>query len=917
MRRTAVGAWLVVLVVAWGCAGNGDGATDTTIPDTGEVDAAGPDAGNDADYDATGDDAEAAGETTDVAEDEAAIPDTTEPEDDTAADATGSGSLAGTAFPFHVDDGAGITVRLAGTDLETTTAADGTWAFDDVPAGTYTVTAEREPYQPASLDGVTVAPGAAVTDQAMTLYLGRPLYEGQDAVVGQPLPDGTHTVFATSYSFMTQVGDLWVYDATTGQAELAAEDVFFGGLLPSPKGTKLLFVKDMTFANGLGDVWAWDFARGTALPLGEQSSPGIARFSDDEERVMVGADLDPVTGTGTLRVIDFATGEAADVATSSSIQWVAFASDGGRLAFLRDVDAGTNSGTLSVWQAATGQVTDVLPKVSQWGIGPVSGTSVDRLWVFADVDQQANVGDLYYWDTTGTTPRLLGHRAVVNQMTTNVSQTRAAFCHDVQTDPETYTSLGTLAIWELGSTDAPTDVATAVDPFSAALPADGARVLFQAHPIDPTLTDVGVWNVAEGTLTPLATGVKLANLATGGDLSVALLTDVDDETQRGTLWTHRYGDAAPTRVADQVARDLLTFGPDNGHLLYKKGEGLEGFDPTTFLGALWAVDLSTGAETALGVDAASVNWWSPDGRLVGYVDHVTDLQSYAGDVRLFDLSTGVGVKLSDGATGDQMQYSPDGTRMLHFRGCANSDLGMWTCGLDAYDLGSDPDVTALQPVAVQEGVDPWSYRFTPDGGAVLLFAPVDTNGHGDVLLHDLATHQTQVLAANGSWYDTATSPDGQWLRITANGSFPVADLWLWNLATREGLLVGQQVHLQSLQMTEDWSRALFLADFGATGDLGTLQAWDRAQPGARTVAAGVPWFTVRATPGLTRATYQTDWDAGSSTGTLWAFDLEADTAPLPVDAQVPMTTAVFPGSVVFPVYGDDNPRAGVYVAPLE
>lgn len=54
----------------------------------------------------------------------------------------GSGSVAGVALLYGADDHSGIVVRLEGSHLQTTTASDGSYRIDSIPAGNWTVVFE-------------------------------------------------------------------------------------------------------------------------------------------------------------------------------------------------------------------------------------------------------------------------------------------------------------------------------------------------------------------------------------------------------------------------------------------------------------------------------------------------------------------------------------------------------------------------------------------------------------------------------------------------------------------------------------------------------------------------------------------------------------------------------------------------------
>lgn len=86
------------------------------------------------------------------------------------------GSLSGRARLEGVYTGQGtITLRLSGPGGEHVTQTDtrGNYAFGEIPAGTYTLSASRERYFPLSLPEVKVAPGATLPP--LTLKNHRPL----------------------------------------------------------------------------------------------------------------------------------------------------------------------------------------------------------------------------------------------------------------------------------------------------------------------------------------------------------------------------------------------------------------------------------------------------------------------------------------------------------------------------------------------------------------------------------------------------------------------------------------------------------------------------------------------------------------------------------------------------------------------
>lgn len=129
--------------------------------------------------------------------------------DDGHAVFPGSGSLAGYAERFGVDDHSGIVVRLAGTDHVTTTAADGSFRLNQVRAGTYSVIYEAEGRMPQQIQNVQVIDGVFHLE-TVELRGGR-LLEGKENAVLSPDGDsalGVQAVDGAVWVDLWKVGEL-------------------------------------------------------------------------------------------------------------------------------------------------------------------------------------------------------------------------------------------------------------------------------------------------------------------------------------------------------------------------------------------------------------------------------------------------------------------------------------------------------------------------------------------------------------------------------------------------------------------------------------------------------------------------------------------------------------------------------------
>jgi hypothetical protein len=91
-------------------------------------------------------------------------------------------------------DASGVQVALAGTRLIVAPAPDGTFKIEDVPPGTYVLTASRDGYEPARLDAVDVQAGQTVDVGTVRLELKR----DYPRVVWTDPADGTRNLMVTA-----------------------------------------------------------------------------------------------------------------------------------------------------------------------------------------------------------------------------------------------------------------------------------------------------------------------------------------------------------------------------------------------------------------------------------------------------------------------------------------------------------------------------------------------------------------------------------------------------------------------------------------------------------------------------------------------------------------------------------------------
>ncbi|MCX7626523.1 MAG: carboxypeptidase regulatory-like domain-containing protein, partial [Candidatus Sumerlaeaceae bacterium] len=119
-------------------------------------------------------------------------------------------------------DASGVQVALAGTRNLVASAPDGSFKIDQVPPGTYVLTATREGYEPARVDGVEVAPGQTVDVGTIQLEPKR----DYPRVVWTDPPDGARNIIV-GYELVVKIKFSKPMDAASVEKAIVLE--------PAPK----------------------------------------------------------------------------------------------------------------------------------------------------------------------------------------------------------------------------------------------------------------------------------------------------------------------------------------------------------------------------------------------------------------------------------------------------------------------------------------------------------------------------------------------------------------------------------------------------------------------------------------------------------------------------------------------------------
>ncbi len=162
------------------------------------------------------------------------------------------------------------------------------------------------------------------------------------------------------------------------------------------------------------------------------------------------------------------------------------------------------------------------------------------------------------------------------------------------------------------------------------------------------------------------------------------------------------------------------------------------------------LNLSTGEVSELigGAGHQRQPAWSPDGRMIAYIEEQDD----ASELRLYEVETRTSRTLQQ-LPGRPLfpAWSPDENRLAV---TLNQDgvFGIWLLELD-------DDAPIRLPFEPKREVWP---RWSPDGGQLMFFSRRDTDGQDDeVYLHTLASAQTIRLTDRpGHDFCPAWSPDG-------------------------------------------------------------------------------------------------------------------------------------------------------------
>jgi hypothetical protein len=837
----------------------------------------------------------------DSEEDEAAVTAGKDAGGDEQADATPDsvteeqGVLRGTAQLFGRKEHAGIVVQIEGTSLSTTTAADGTFALTGVPAGTVTLSASFAPYQPESVLDVAVVADETVTLDPVILRLGKQLRAGEGSVPLGFAPSGVHALYFSDFSPFLGTGALWAHDVGSDTEVGAGSGVSPMAVVPSPDGNRLAVLRDLAVSTGVGKLVGIDLSSGQVAELSDSGSVGAFWFSHDGNHLLYLSDFDVVDQAGDLHIVS--TSDWTDRLLAQDVV-------GSSLEFPENESV--------VWFAANLSLVDYAADLYRLDLGAQEPEKVDsrvilgQRWAVGDGESILYVkaptdyyqGTLAVW-TPGATPRSLGTGVPYDAVHVRDDAKEVVFLSDYVNAVDD----GTLRRWVVGPGEAST-LSERVHA-GAQRSADGSKLVYW-HDMDPVsqLAELSVWDFDSSLDHDLGVSAPW-RLSEEGDRFL-YFASFDVETQIGDLHTIAFSTGESHVIAAEASSNVLEIDPSGRWVAYQMNPIVD-----TFMGDLWLFDASTQQSVLLAEGALPVVRWSPASPIAAFftepdVDFVTAL----GHVKALDS----GATASLGRVwflADQLRFGETGEWLTFFRNPVTEgmtgDLWVWDGAVDSWEgeaVGAE----------VAKNVGAWSARMVSTG--ILVESDITPNWDSAKLsFWSLSKRKTVVLGTNVLPDSAALSVDGEKLLFLSEvKGMSTGDLHFVKLSDPAPVLLGKAAHMQSFWTDEAWNRVAFVAN--AVGDLGDLTVAELPSGTTRVLGDGVPFFGVRPSPDGSTMAFLHGWDSAQTRGQLSTVQFGDPTAEVvPMDEDAPLTYLVSDEQLFYVVQGTE--RAGIYLAPLQ
>lgn len=805
-----------------------------------------------------------------------------------------TGGVFGTAQFFGREDHAGITLCVEGTDVQATTSADGSFSLDAVPLGNVVVTATRPPYQPSSIE-VVVERNQQADAGDIVLRLGELLHEGEDCIPLGFTPTGEHALYFTDFSPYVGTGSLWSHEVG-GDTELhAGTGASPVAVIASPDGSKLALLRDLSVSTGIGSVVALDLTTRVVKELADEGSVDTLWFTDDSAYLVFMTGVDLVDQTGSLHVVSTDDWTDHELANDVAVYSVERPTSGTTLWFSANLSMSTSTADLYRYELGDAEAelvdTQVLP-FPRW----LGGDGQPVLYLTAPALGYSG-GTLKAW-SAGTATTLASD--VPADMVFVDGEESVVFL----SNGDELAGTGTLSRWEVGGGQ-PTQIAPDVQ-VGAMRTHDGSKLVY-THDPDPTTQQgsLAVWDFDEDASHDLGAGAGPWVASEDGS-RIAYFVDFDVDTQLGALHVFDASSAQSALVEQEASTNVLELDSSGAWLAYQRNPIGD-----TFMGDLWLYDVAADESSLLAAAAMPVVRWSDGSTLMAYfTDPDASFETALGYVRA--PSTGQTAQLGRISFAyDHLRFSPGGQEVTFLRNpstdATSGDLWVWDATKDPW-TGTDPGVPVLSNVVA------WSVGFFVDG--LLLTSDVSANWDSSTLTWWSRQTRALTVLGNGILPDSAiVSTDGSRVVYFGNvASYPRVDMYVADLSNPQPTLLSEKVHVDSLWMDEQLTRASYVA--GGSGDLGDLTMANLAEGTARTIASDAPYFGIRISPDGARMSFSHDWDTSRSLGTLSTIDtVTPDAAYVPVDDEAPLTHMVSDGHVVYVVQSTESERSGVYLAP--